>query len=266
MSAARPPLPADVRLMNQASVLLGGLLVLLVAGLLVLGLMRLPLFSLAGVVVQGDVTHNNALTLRANVLPRLSGNFFTVDLERARQVFESVPWVRRATVRREFPNRLRVVLEEHQPEALWGADSESRLVNHFGEVFEANAGDVERDDLPRLQGPEGQASGMLAMYRALKQGLGPLEAEPTQLELGSGGGWRVRLDSGAAIELGRGAPPDVLERVQRFVATLTQVSSRFGRRPSALESADLRYEQGYALRLRGVTTATEPPKKTGQVN
>ena len=43
----------------------------------------------------------------------------------------------------------------------------------------------------------------------------------------------------------------VQARAQRFIDTVTQVSSRFGR---DVESADLRYASGYALKLRGVTT------------
>ena len=35
-----------------------------------------------------------------DALPRLSGNFFSVDLQAGRKAFESVPWVRRAVVRR----------------------------------------------------------------------------------------------------------------------------------------------------------------------
>ena len=119
--------------------------------------LRHPLFAISGITVQGDVVHNNALTLRANVAPRLAGNFFTTNLAAARQAFEGVPWVRTAIVRREFPNRLRVQLQEHQAVAFWGTDSESRLLNSFGEVFEANAGDLEQEALPRLTGPEQQS-------------------------------------------------------------------------------------------------------------
>jgi cell division protein FtsQ len=90
------------------------------------------------------------------VAPRLAGNFFTVDLGATRAVFESVPWVRRALVQREFPNRLKVVLQEHKPVAFWGAEGDARLVNNFGEVFEANQGDVEAEDLPVLNGPRGR--------------------------------------------------------------------------------------------------------------
>jgi cell division protein FtsQ len=255
--------PPDIRLMNQLSALLAGVLALLLLLALLAWLVRLPAFAIAGVTVRGDVLHNNALTLRANVVPRLAGNFFTVDLAQARSVFESVPWVRRAVVQREFPNRLRVTLQEHQPAAFWGAEHESKLLNHFGEVFEANVGDVEREDLPRLNGPDGQSLPVLEMYRALKDRFQPLEAEPVLLELSGSGNWRLMLDSGASIELGRGPVEDITQRVERFVHTLTQVTSRYGRRPSALESADLRYEQGYALRLRGVTTTADPQKKQG---
>jgi cell division protein FtsQ len=169
--------------------------------------------------------------------------------------------VRKAVVRREFPNRLRVQLEEHQAVALWGVDSESRLVNNFGEVFEANPGEVEQDELPRLAGPDSQSAPVLAMYRAMKPLFEPLDLNVDQLELTARGGWRLELDSGAVIELGSGTPEEVTARTRRFVRTLTQVSSRYGRRPEALVSADLRHTNGYAVHLRGVGTTANEPKR-----
>jgi cell division protein FtsQ len=56
--------------------------------------------------------------------------------------------------------------------------------------------------------------------------------------------------------MGRGSPEEVMPRVDRFLTTLTQVVSRYGRAPNAIESADLRHENGYAIRLRGVSTTT----------
>ena len=70
-------------------------------------------------------------------------------------------------VRREFPNRLQVELQEHQAVAYWGSEGDCALINSYGEVFEANVGEVEQDRLPRLSGPEGQGVEVLAMYRAL---------------------------------------------------------------------------------------------------
>ena len=252
------PQPMDVKLMNlTASVLFAVCAVLLAAALAWWGL-RHPVFAIGGITVQGDVAHNSAATLRANVAPRLAGNFFTVDLLKAREAFEAVPWVRQAVVRRQFPNRLRVQLEEHEAQALWGADSDSRLVNSFGEVFEANSGDVEQDDLPRLAGPEGSSQQVLEMYRGLKPLFEPLELVIEDLTLTGRGSWTLRLDSGATVELGRGTTEEVLARSRRFAQTLVQVTSKYGRRPEALVTADLRHAAGYALKLRGVATTAAP--------
>jgi cell division protein FtsQ len=248
------PLPVDVKLMNiTASVLFAGFALLLVAAL-AWWAVRHPAFAIGGIVVQGDVEHNSAATLRANVAPRLAGNFFTVDLQKAREAFEAVPWVRRAVVQRQFPNKLRVQLQEHKPQALWGTDSESRLVNTFGEVFEANPGDVEQEDMPRLVGPEGTSPQVLAMYHGLKPLLDRLDLGIEQVVLTGRGGWALHLDSGATVELGRGTSEEVLARSQRFAQTLTQVTAKYGRRPEALVTADLRHTDGYAVKLRGVTT------------
>jgi cell division protein FtsQ len=252
--------PFDVKLMNlTATVLLSACLVLLAAAGAWWAL-RHPLFAIAGITVQGDVAHTNAVTLRANVAPRLAGNFFTVNLARASEAFEAVPWVRKAVVRREFPNRLRVQLQEHRAVAVWGAEGETRLVNNFGEVFEANAGDVEPNELPRLSGPQQQSAQVLAMYAAIKPLFEPLDLGVERLALTARGNWQLALDTGGIVELGRGSLQEVTARTQRFVQTLTQVASRYGRRPEALLSADLRHGDGYALRLRGVGT-TDPAKK-----
>jgi cell division protein FtsQ len=255
------PLPVDVRLMNITATLLFAGFAALALAALAGWVLRQPVFALRGIQVQGDVAHSNALTLRANVAPKLSGTFFTVDLNKTRQAFEAVPWVRRAEVRRDFPNRLKVRLQEHQVAGYWGPESESRLVNTYGEVFEANVDEVDQDSLPRFIGPDGQGAAVLAMFQALKPLFDDVDLALDQLELTGRGSWRVKLDNGAEVELGRGPAEELLPRVQRFLRTLTQVASKYGRTVQALESADLRYAQGYALRLRGVVTLTQAQPK-----
>ena len=251
------PLPLDIKLMNGLAAILFGVLVLMLLGAGLAYLRQLPLFAIRGVTVVGDVSHYNAISLRANVMPRLKGTFLTLDLQATRQVFETMPWVRQAVVRRDFPNRLKVQLQEHQPVALWGSEGgqgDARLVNSFGEVFEANLGEIDQDSLPTLSGPEGEGPEVLAMYRVLEPMFSKLEMVVEQLKLSGRGSWSVRLEAGAEIELGRGNADEVTPRVERFLKTLTQVVSRYGRAPNAIESADLRHENGYAIRLRGVST------------
>lgn len=256
MNATLPQQPIDVRLMNATATVLFAAGAVLLAAAFAWWAVRHPLFALAGITVEGEVAHNSAATLRANVAPRLDGNFFTVDLQHAREAFEAVPWVRQAVVRRQFPNRLRVRLQEHQPVALWGAEGDSRLVNSFGEVFEANVGEVEQQDLPRLAGPDAEAPQVLAMYQALVPVLEPLDLGVSELALTHRGSWQLTLDTGGVVELGRGTQAEVLARTQRFTQTLTQVTSKYGRTPESLVSADLRHADGYAIRLRGVSTAS----------
>ena len=255
-------LPPDVRRMNTATGVLLGVLAVLMLLLAGAWTARLPLFNLSAVRIDGDTARNSATTLRANVMSKLSGNFFTVDMAQTRAVFESVPWVRKAVVQREFPNRLRVVLQEHQPLARWGADGDPYLVNTFGEVFEVNQGDVDAQDLPLLSGPVGQAALLLQGYQQLSPVFEQLDAVLEALELTGQGSWRAQLDSGAVVNLGHGSVDEIAVRTRRFIETFTQVSSRYGR---TLESADLRYSSGYALKLRGVTTVSASDVKDNKV-
>ena len=248
------PLPVDIRLMQVlGSVLLGaGGLMLLAGGLWWLA--RLPVFALQAITVEGEVTRNNALTIKTNVVPHLQGNFFTLDLVRTREAFESVPWVRAAVVHREFPNRLRVRLFEQQPLALWGEEGGSRMLNQQGQVFEANVGEVEADSMPRMKGPDSQSQEVLAMYRTLRAVLQAVDMDIDEIELSPRGSWKVVTSQGAVLELGRGQAQELQERLQAFLRTVGQVSARYGRTLRSVAAADLRHKDGYALRLHGVTT------------
>jgi cell division protein FtsQ len=249
-----PAVPLDIRLMNG----LAGMLFVVAALAVMAGLlgwvMRLPVFAIHGVTVTGDVAHYNAITLRANVMPRLQGTFFTLDVHAARKAFEGMPWVRQAVVRRDFPDRLRVHLQEHQAVAFWGADDDTHMVNSFGEVFEANVGELEQDKLPRLIGPENQSAQVLAMQRTLKPLLATLDLGIDQLELTPRGGWHARLDNGASLELGSGSSEDLVARTERFLKTITQATGHYKRAVEHLEAVDLRHPDGYAIRLAGVST------------
>lgn len=254
------PVPFDVKLMNLTATLLFALCALMLLAAGAWWVLRQPFFPLAAIRVDGEVTHNNEITLRANVAPQLAGNFFTVDLAKARTAFESVPWVRKAVVRREFPNRLRATLTEQVPVAHWGDDAGSKLVNNFGEVFEANVAEVD-DDLPRLYGPVDQAGQVLGMYRVLAPLFQPYDLSIDELALSGRGSWQVVLDTGATLELGRGRSEEVSARTLQFLKSVTQVASQYGRTLASVEGADLRHRDAYALRLRGVTTVVPDPKK-----
>lgn len=265
-----PParLPGDVRLMNAAAafIVTGFAVALVAAG--AMWLARTSTFTLRAIEVQGLLTRGQLPTLRTHALPELAGNFFSIDLGEAQKAFESVPWVRRAIVRRIWPDRLVVFLEEHEARALFetsesggqGGDSGfTRLVNSFGEVFDANLGDVEDEALPFFSGPEGRAGEMLGLWQRLQPAFGARGQRIDRLALSGRGSWRAELDKGVVIEMGRGSEAEVVERTERFLRTVGQMTARY-RQP--LLYADLRHADGYALKLRGVST-TAPASAPG---
>ena len=253
-SPASLPLPTDVRVMNlTARVVMVLMLLLMLAGA-ALWLAGRPFFAIGSIRLEGDVARNNEVTIRANAGPRLAGNFFTMDLDAARAAFEAVPWVRHAVVHRIWPNRMVVRLEEHRPVAIWrGDEGNDRLVNSYGEIFEANVGDVDDDSLPAFSGQDQDALAVWSLYQRLSPTLARIDRSVDKLSVSERGSWALTLDNGASLDMGRGAEDEVIARVERFVASVRQVAARQQR---TWDHADLRHADGYALRLRaplGVT-------------
>lgn len=249
----------DVWLMNTVANLLFWLMALGALAAAALWLLRAPLFPIRTIQIEGEMYRNNVPTLRANAAPQLSGNFFSVDLQHSRRAFEAVPWVRRAAVRRVWPDTLSVRLQEHRAVALWDSSESGlepeRLVNQQGEVFDANLGDVQDDKLPTLAGPSGTAPQMLALYRQLAPQLDRLKLVLERLQQSERGSWRAELEGGAVIELGRGTEPELLARAERFVSTFAMATREF---QAPLAYADLRHSDGYAVRLDGIGVASNP--------
>jgi cell division protein FtsQ len=248
-----PAVPIDVRLMRSGANVL--LVLVLLAGLAVLvtRVARSPWFNLREIHVEGEVAHNTAESVRRHVTPLLQGSYLTMNLGQARTAFESVPWVRRAEVRRIWPHDLVVRLEEHRPVAYWAReDTDHLLVNTHGELFEVNLGDVDEDNLPTLAGPTGTSLQVMTMWRTLVPVLAPLRQRIDRVALTDRGSWRVQLDRGTLLELGRGESDQIVARTQRFVQSVEQITARFDHR--AIEYADLRHSESYALRLVGMGT------------
>jgi len=62
-------------------------------------------------------------------------HLLTTDLTTMRLRLESHPWVAKATVRKELPDRLIITLTEHMPVAYLEADGHLLLINELGEPF-----------------------------------------------------------------------------------------------------------------------------------
>lgn len=252
----------DVRMLNATTSALLGLLVLSLITSGVWWVAQRPVFTLKVIRIDGvgekELRHVNASTVRTKALPRIRGNFFTADLDAVRIAFEAVPWVRAASVRREWPNQLIVTLEEHEPLGTWGDDG--RLLSAKGDVFTANLAEAEEDGaLAEFAGPEGSEKEVVARYLDLRAWFATVGLEPQAVQLSSRYAWTVKLDNGMTVELGREQSSTTLkDRVDRLVGIYPQLAARL---QNGIESVDMRYPNGFALKAQGLAFGTDGKKK-----
>jgi cell division protein FtsQ len=169
-----------------------------------------------------------------------------------------VPWVRRASVRREWPDQLVVALEEHEALGTWGEDG--RLLSVKGDVFTANLAEAEEDQeqMPAFSGPDGSEKEVLERFAELKAWFAPARLVPEGLDLSGRYAWTVKLDNGVSVELGREQSKTMLkERVDRLVRIWPQLEARV---PN-IETIDMRYQNGLALSAQGLKIPPEGKAK-----
>ncbi len=200
-------------------------------------------FPLRTVRVLGDLQQVGRPDVVHALQGKVEGTFFTADLDAISALFRAIPWVRRADIRRQWPDLLEVTLEEHVALARWGQGKDASLVNTHGELFTGRSDAT----LPLFSGPAGTEGEIARRYQAFRSLLAPLELQPQRVALSARFAWQLRLSNGLAVRLGRESEKDSLEdRLARFVAAYPQALGKLGR---DLDYVDLRYPNGFALRV-----------------
>jgi cell division protein FtsQ len=216
-------------------------------------LLESTVFRLRTIVVEGGLERVERREIVDALQGRLTGTFFTVDLETVRSLFEGIPWVHRAELRRRWPDRIEVRIEEQVALARWGQGKKTQLVNMQGELFRGQSD----ASLPVLAGPAGTEGEVARRYLVFRDLLAPLGLEPRQVLLSSRMAWQLKLSSGLTVQLGRDSDRDrVEERLARFVSAFPQTLAKSRQR---LDYVDLRYPNGFALRITE-TPRSEPFK------
>ena len=190
-------------------------------------------FPLTRVDLKGNFEKTSKAELEA-ALPRISGNFFAADLAEVRASVEKLPWVRHVAVRRVWPGRLEISIEEHVALARWGDDA---LVNTFGERFIGKT----QEALPTFIGPPGTQAEVARRYARFSAIVAPLGTRIERVALSARHAWQLRLANGLHLALGRDAE-QAESRLRRFVEVYPTVKNKN-------EYVDLRYPNGFAVRV-----------------
>lgn len=234
----RPPL------MNLVADLLLAFAIAALAWAAVIAVQRQPIYPLRELVVVSDVKRVSRGQIEHVARTTLAGNLLAVDLTAARLALEKLPWVRSASLRRQWPHGLELALEEHVAVARWmRPDGDGRLVNSRGEVFSASSS----DELPTFSGPEGSAAAMLERFREFDARLATIRRKPVALTLTAREAWQVTLDDGVLVDLGRDQPRlPLAARLDRFAAHYGEARAKAN---APIAAVDMRYPNGFALRL-----------------
>ncbi|WP_455211345.1 cell division protein FtsQ/DivIB [Kaarinaea lacus] len=200
--------------------------------------------------VYGELRWVDRAQLNATVKPYLDSNFFSADLNGIKRTVESLPWVASASVRRQWPNQLQILINEHKAVAKWKDDT---LINEKGELFQP--AEIPLDiavSLVQLQGPDNSYQYLFAQYQELQtiflehdlQG----ELSIAKVYMNERRALGVELSNGMRIVFGRlNASMDLYNAASRFLqAFKSNIKAQVGR----VAVVDLRYTNGFAVQWK----------------
>lgn len=190
--------------------------------------------------VQGELHHVTQQEVRDAVLPHAQAGFLYIDINAVREALEQLPWVHSVQVRRAWPDVLLVQLREQQVLAHWG---DGGLVNPEGKVFRPLE-PVATAGLPVLRGPQGTSVMVTAQFIELQRALLPLQLNIAEVAMDERRAWRLVLENGMELMLGRNEHP---ARMERFARAWPRI---LGPRSTTVARIDLRYTNGFAVSFR----------------
>lgn len=216
---------------------------------------HLPIFPLREIKIDGQLTHVNKEQIKLIAAKHLKGNFFTLDLIKARDAFEKLPWARGVSLRRRWPDKLEVQIEEHQALARWGSIA---LVDTHGELFHA----ASASDLPVFYGPGDGVIEVALQYAEFSAALKPAHLTIASLALSPRRAWQITTTSGMVVELGR---VEMQDRLIKFASVYSDTLARLNKK---IIYADLRYPNGFAVRkpVEVINLNNSIKKQTGAVS
>ena len=237
-----------------AGILLAIALIVLPVAAVVNGWIGAERFPLTKLRVASDARHVDDAELQKVLAPFAKQGFFAVRLDDAQIALAKLPWVEEAEVSKKWPDVLEVKIREHRPLALW---DDTLLLSERGRLYPRSAmGDALPKGLPQLGGDARRVAEVLAFYNQSRELFAPLGLGVRELRQDARGSWSLRLSDGAQVLVGRF---DAEQRVRRFADLLPKLIAPEGR---ALQRADLRYANGFALKWSETTSPTVLPRKT----
>ena len=256
--SARRDSDESISLFKAALLLFALLFVMLALAFGTDRLLRTDNFPVRNVRFEGEFKHVTQQELQAAVMSVVHGNFFLLNLDAVKVRVESLPWVYKASVWRQWPQDVYVRFTEQQLAAYW---SDGAFLNQAGDVVRVKADDLPAE-FPRLEGPEGTGAQVLEHYKSLGRILAAAGLKLERVILTPRRTWRLVVTNGdgqgrtsiaggripgatMTIVLDREQPERKLERFARVYA------QSFALLASDIRQVDLRYANGFSVEQAG---------------
>ncbi len=189
------------------------------------------------VVIEGNLNMITERDIKTAVFDFINQSMVAIDLLAIQHALEQNAWINNVSLRRKWPDTLIINVTEEVAIAKWG---DSQLLNQEAALFLPST--IPQFNLAKLSGPEGTEKKVMQQYQIFNQLLFSKNLRITSLNLNSRGAWFMQL--GNEIEVAVGSRQAV-ERVRRFAAVY---ESLFAGEINSIESFDLRYEDGIAVK------------------
>ncbi len=209
-------------------------------------------FPVSNVDVLGTLDYADRERQQQLIQTHTQDGFYALDIDGIRHALEATPWVSAVHVRRVWPARLSVVVEEHEPTARWNKNA---LLSKSLELFYPPQLDLDSvqaaqwqthfADLPQLTGASGRHEAVLDAFRYYQQMLSGFGVQVEALEEDERLSQTLRLSNDVTVRLGY---ENRELRLQRFIDVYERLVSPLEGRAA---NFDMRYSNGFALRGAG---------------
>lgn len=191
------------------------------------------------IVIAGEMPYTQRADIMAVMAEINLSNFFNLDVNEVQQEVAELPWVRTVSVRKQWPDEVKIYVVDQVPLARWNGDF---FINAQGKAFQAQAERVTHR-LPALFGPEGSEVEALENYNNFSELLSYKELMIDELVLTERYSWQILLNDGVKLNLGR---EERVERIQRFMDVYSQIKEN-KKQNQEVDYIDLRYDTGLAV-------------------
>ena len=200
---------------------------------------RLPLSRL---VVTGQTHYTTNDDIRQAILSLgAPGTFMSQDVDVIQQQIERLPWIQQVSVRKQWPDELKIHLVEYVPVARW---NDLHMVDAEGKSFSVPADHVGKEELPMLYGPEGSESEVLTGYHQMSDLLAASKFKLKAASMTARRSWQLVLSDDVRLELGR---TEDMKRLKRFIQLYPTLQQQAQTENKRISYVDLRYDSGAAV-------------------